>query len=214
MESNAPAHFDFGNDADEAANQVTVPVVADRGRLRVAALDDAAGTHRFGGPLALDIPPKNGRMPPPLHRVLTLDARDPLLELSAEATVLPLIYGFRINACEMSYRVQPDGGIAELAVDGSLHNVATWPYAGYPTEFPPLPVRLLDAGVATPEQVYNLTWQSVISLDPAAGIVVIVPPCERYGVSLWGEMGDAEDVQVIFEIEPDSLRVRAYNQCG
>lgn len=51
-------------------------------------------------------------------------------------------------------------------------------------------------------------------IDPAKGVVVIVPPSDDYGVSLWGDAGDAERVQVIFEIDPADGTVSASNQCS
>lgn len=52
-----------------------------------------------------------------------------------------------------------------------------------------------------------------VDATPAEGVITIVPPSPRYGVSLWGQ-GDDSLVQVVFEIEPESGIVAVYNQCG
>jgi hypothetical protein len=44
--------------------------------------------------------------------------------------------------------------------------------------------------------------------------VVIVPPIFVGGVSMWGPIGDAEGVQVIFECDFEATTVRASNQCS
>ena len=44
-------------------------------------------------------------------------------------------------------------------------------------------------------------------------LVVVVPPISDLGMSLWGDDGDAEGVQIIFRCDVQSWRVRVYNEC-
>ena len=42
---------------------------------------------------------------------------------------------------------------------------------------------------------------------------VVVPPNDAYGVSLWGNSGDANQVQSIFRVNLKTLVVEAWNEC-
>jgi hypothetical protein len=205
--------FDFDDDDAHPAEQLDGPVVAVRARIGRADFSVRDGPHRFGGPLALDVRGVPGK-PPLLHRVLTLSARDPRLGFSIDGvTDLPLVYGFVFDGCRLTYRVTGDAGI-EMVGMSPRSPMAGWPYPKYPAAFPEKRFGLRDDGAIEPDQVHQLTWQNVAGIDPADGVVVIVPPSERYGVSLWGEDGDASLVQVIFEVDPAARTVSAYNQCG
>jgi len=58
----------------------------------------------------------------------------------------------------------------------------------------------------------ELTWQGLDD-EAADQLVVVVRPCECFGVSLWGESGDVEEVEVIFRVQPKTARVFVSNQC-
>ena len=75
-----------------------------------------------------------------------------------------------------------------------------------------MPVALSRPEQLTLEQVSELTWQGIDDATERAAVVV-VPPSDAYGVSLWGE-GDAEEVQVVFRIETATGIVSVSNQCG
>jgi hypothetical protein len=204
--------FDFDDEDTMPAEQMKGPVLAVRAQVRLADFGAKTGAHRFGGPLALDVR-GNGGKSPTLHRVLTLSMSDPLLGFSINGvSELPLAYGFVHDGCRLKYRVISDGQI-ELLEAPSAKPSADWPYAKYPSAFPEKRFELRDEGEIEPDQVNELTWQGVEEVDPAEGVVAIVPPSTTYGVSLWGD-GDDELVQVVFEIDPKAGTVTAYNQCG
>ena len=203
--------FDFDDD-QMPVEQVKGPVLAVRAHVRVADFGSKAGLHRFGGPLELDVRATGGQSPA-LHRVLTLSLNDPLLGFQIDGvTEIPLVYRFVYDGCELKYHVAGDRHIEVLAMSPRSPS-ADWPYSSYPSAFPEKRFGLRDDGEIEPEQVHELTWQGVVGIDPAEGVVAIVPPSEEYGVSLWGD-GDDELVQVIFEIDPRARTVAAYNQCG
>ena len=204
--------FDFDDDDTMPVEQLKGPVLAVRARVRLADFRANSGAHRFGGPLAMQI---GGAVaePPILNRVLTLSLSDPLVGLSiADLAELPLVYGFTYSGCRLKYRVASDSRIELLEMSPGAPS-ADWPYTAYPTTFPEKRFGLRDDGTIEPEQVHELTWQGVRSIDPAEGVVAIVPPSKKYGVSLWGD-GDDELVQVVFEIDPKARTVAVYNQCG
>lgn len=125
---------------------------------------------------------------------------------------MPLVYGFVYDGCGLTYRLVGDIEIEVLEMS-PRSSTPDWPYPKYPAAFPEKRFGLRDEGEIDPTQVHELTWQNIEVIDPAEGVVVIVPPSKRYGVSLWGD-GDEELVQVIFEVDPATRTVNAYNQCG
>ena len=204
--------FDFDDEDMMPVEQLKGPVLAVRAQVRLADFGSKAGVHRFGEPLALDVRGTGGKAPT-LHRVLTLTLSDTLLWFSIQGVAeLPLVYGFMHDGCRLKYRVISDGQIEMLEMPPAAPS-PDWPYAKYPAEFPEKRFGLRDDGEIEPEQVNELTWQGVEVVDPAEGVVAIVPPSKKYGVSLWGD-GDDELVQVVFEIDPKAGTVAAYNQCG
>ncbi len=204
--------FDFDDEDTMPVEQLKGPVVAVRAQVRLADFGTKAGLHRFGGPLALDVRGTGGKGLT-LHRLLTLALSDPLMGFTMNGvTQLPLVYGFVHDGCRLKYRVISDGQI-EMLEAPKASPPADWPYARYPAEFPEKRFGLRDDGEIEPDQVNELTWQGVEEIDPAEGVVAIVPPSKQYGMSLWGD-GDDELVQVVFEIDPKSGTVAAYNQCG
>lgn len=205
--------FDFDDPGTLPVEQLTVPVLSVQARLRSADFAQARGLHRFGGPLGLEVRGAARGKPPVLHRVLTLSLSDPLLGFDMHGlNELPLVYGFVYDGCRMTYRVGSDRQIELLGMTPTSP-AADWPYAGYPSAFPEKRFGLRDEGAIEPERVHELTWQGVEGIDPADGVVAIVPPSDAYGVSLWGA-GDEELVQVVFEIDQHARTVTAYNQCG
>ena len=204
--------FDFDDDDRMPVEQMTGPVLIVRARVRLADLAARAGPHRFGGALALDVRGAGGTRPA-LHRVLTLSLDDPLLEFSIRGVAaLPLVYGFVYDGCRLKYRVTSDRQIEMLQMSPTSPS-ADWPYAKYPAAFPETRFALRDDGEIEPDQIDALTWQGVSEIEPAKGVIAIVPPSQAYGVSLWGE-GNEELVQVVFEIDPKAGTVTASNQCG
>ena len=205
--------FSFDDEDTLPAEQLEGPVVSVRARIGLADFKVTSGPHRFGGPLALDVGGVAGGAPL-VHRVLTLSLDDPLLGPPAPGLrELPLVYGFVYDGCRLKYRVTGDRRIEVMEMTPRTP-AADWPYPGFPVSLPPRRFALRDEGPVEPEQVHQLTWQDVQGIDPAEGWVAIVPPSRSYGVSLWGKSGDAEMVQVIFEYDPATRVVSAYNQCS
>lgn len=167
--------------------------------------------HTFGGPLNLSVHlvPTSER---PLHRVLTLDLSDSRLGVRIpNVTLLPLLYGFVYEGCVLEYQVISDEEIRviDLWPETSLEE---WPYEDYPDHFPVRPVQIGQPRSISREKVPELTCQGLPS-EAADQLVVVVYPSQTFGISLWGRWGDAEMVEVIFRVEPDTGRVFVRNQC-
>jgi hypothetical protein len=200
--------IDFDDEERLPPEQFDLPLVCVRGEIAVADFSASGGLHRFGGPLGLDV-----RKGGPLQRVLTLSLKDPMLaDVMPKVAELPLVYGFTFNGCRVEYRVVDDGRIEVVQMTPGKPS-RDWPYARYPAAFPQRRFGLRSEGRVEPDRVSELAWQGVEHADAGAILVAIVPPNEIYGVSLWGEDGDAEGVQVVFEVDPATGTVTAYNQC-
>jgi hypothetical protein len=167
--------------------------------------------HTFGGPLGLSVRgiPKNQW---PLHRLVTLDLHDNRLNISfPNAASLPLLYGFAYDGCLLDYQVVSDAEARIVELTPRLPS-REWPYKDYPDHFAARPVALGERKRISRKMVTRLTWQGLDD-EAADQLVVVVRPSDSFGVSLWGESGDAEEVEVIFCIAPETGRVSASNQC-
>jgi hypothetical protein len=167
--------------------------------------------HTFGGPLDLSVRgfPTNRR---PLHRLLTLDLRDSRLNISLPgATMLHLLYGFAYDCCLLDYQVVSDSEVRVIEMT-PRRPTRNWPYEDYPEHYAVRPVALRDRKPISDKNMTRLTWQG-LDAEAAEQLVIVVRPSNSFGVSLWGESGDAEEVEVIFRVSPETGRVSASNQC-
>ncbi len=167
--------------------------------------------HTFGGPLDLMVQgfPRNRRA---LHRLLTLDLHDPRLSIPrSNASLLPLLYGFAYDGCLLDYQVVSDAEVRVIELTPGIPS-KDWPYKNYPDHFGAKPMALGRRRRISRKGVTELTWQGLDD-EAADQLVVVVRPSEHFGVSLWGESGDAEEVEVIFCIQPETGRVAVSNQC-
>ncbi len=194
--------------------ELTCPILYYQGRLFEFHVDRSApeSLHSFGGACKLPI---HG-MPdgqPDLHQLLVVDLGDPLVGIK-ESRIghLPLVYGFRYDECRLKYAVSANGEISiqDLSPDASEPD---WPYEDYPGQLPKHRLRLTGPVKISPDDLEDIIWQSA-DLDYEESVIIVVPPSEDYGISLWGELGDAEEVSVVFEVDPGHGIVSAFNQCG
>lgn len=187
------------------------------GLLAAPAAADLEYCHRFGGPPELRFDGWPAEAPRP-HQVIRLDLNDPALPLRGFGLggLLPLAYPFRIDGCRMKFAVTGSSRAPLLELDGD-RTVTDWPYDNYPPIFPTAPLRC-----GTPQPIdwdaidasddgYPMTWQDT---RPAPGeALIIIPPNDAYGVSLWGE-GDLEQVQLLFRIDLRAKTIEAWTECS
>lgn len=187
-------------------------VIAWRGKRWEGRVGHADGhAHAFGGPLDLSIrgASRNARH---LHRVLSLDLSDARFALQVpNVDMLPLVYGFTFDGCSLEYKVASDRQLTVLDLSPGSPSPG-WPYANYPKGFPRLPLQFIKPKGIRREQVTELTCQGLPD-EAADQLVVVVYPSKQFGVSLWGEEGDLELVEVIFLVDPETGRVSVTNQC-
>jgi hypothetical protein len=196
---------------DEVDNNYPILVVRNGTLWQVSVGQSHAFQHYLGGSLDLCVRggPKNER---PLHRVVTLDLTDSRLDVHIPAVNrLPLLYGFVFDACTLKYEILSDHEvrILEMAPRTSSDD---WPYENYPEQFGVKPLAFGPSRKMSRKKVRELTCQGLDANAPDQ-LVVVVTPKEDFGVSLWGPEGDAEMVELIFQVDPASGVVSVSNQC-
>lgn len=165
---------------------------------------------RFGGPCDVRFS-GIAHGPRPLHHILTLGP-DELPEIqTAGLTSLSLFYGLCFDGCSMTYHVKDATHYDLLKLDPKKSS-DDWPYPGYPDRLPPVPLRLARRSPFSPARFSQLLVQRDEIL--ANELVVVVPPIPDLGMSLWGEDGDDEGVQIVFRCDLKTRKVRVYNECA
>lgn len=166
----------------------------------------------YGGPLTQTV---SGRPfgPARLHHVASLSAASlPFLGAPPRYVFnLPLVYGFRFDGCELTYRFAPNElEVLRISPDKSSED---WPYLDYPPLLPYIPVEA--------EPPVTQTWAAFASQfgifsdagEQPAELVAVVPPAFLIGQSLWGRDGDLEGVFIVFECDIARGLVRSFNVC-
>lgn len=185
---------------------------AEKERLgRTVALVPSArhGGSVFGGPLELGLVEREPR--PLLHQVVAL-GHDALaaLALPGQVGCIPLVFGLSHSGCELEYRYDEDE--LELITLEPAEPSADWPYANYPRLLPYVP---LEVGSLERESWASFAQRAPCPPSaPSEDLVALLPPPAGLGCSLWGRMGDAEGVTLVFACAWRERRVRAYTLCG
>jgi hypothetical protein len=199
------------------ADKICMPTLIFPDRLvRASFAGSGLNRHRLGGPLELEIKKWPRRYPPP-HRVLTLDTMDPALDLDIQrASPIPLIYGFQLSGCRMKYKLTRSDDIEIQECQGQL--AKNWPYADYPPMLPTVPLFFKSSEPIDWKKLeQDEDWSGLTNQDSRPKkdeILIVVPPNDVYGVSLWGWSGDRNGVQVVFRVNLNTLAVEAWNECA
>jgi hypothetical protein len=179
-------------------------------------------TSYFGGPLEQKMygPFRNSSK---LHQIAVIGSSDRPDKAVRYKRDLPLLYGLRFSGCDVAYQsinrqvdvpgrdspvIQAGIVITELWPDDPTDG---WPYPNFPRSLPYLQIK----------EVYRepSTWsefgESIFDgrNDPPAPLVFAMTPPSSVGVSIWGRDGDMEGVVIVWEIDPETDSVRAYNRC-
>ena len=125
---------------------------------------------------------------------------------------IPLLYAYQHEGCVMKYRVDGERVIVEHMDEIEPSN--DWPYENFPRFFPEVSLAIVHQHAMSFDDFCELAVQGYFEEGDETWAHVIVPPSEAYGVSLWGEDGDAEGVQTLFSVDPEHKRVVTSNQCG
>jgi len=190
-------------------DEVHFPVAYYNGTAFFFAPTDRHSPTYFGGPSDITFTGvRHG--PEPLHHILTLAGAVIPALVDYHVFSLPLFYGLRYDACSLTYRM-PERSVCEITKLQPRRSSADWPYRDYPRLLPYIPLRLSRRTRCTAKRFAKLSYQG-LEIKPTT-MVVVVPPVFIGGVSMWGPMGDAEGVQIVFECDFENKTVRASNQC-
>jgi hypothetical protein len=166
----------------------------------------------FGGPGEITLRgPRHG--PAPLHFIGRISkVHLPILARPKSYFDLPLVYGMRYSGCRLGYRLARTSD-AKLTVTGLVprRSSSDWPYEQYPSLLPYVPLKLGRRRRMTYE-AFARRYPNMADAQPA-DLVVVVPPPFGIGVSLWGPIGDAEGVTLVFECDVSRRAITAYNIC-
>ena len=201
--------IDFNlEDATDGYGGLVQPIVYWRGRLSVFVRPtEGEFPHRFGGNLPDGAAIPNGAI---LHALLCIDTAKCAALAGLPVSSLPLIYPFRHDGGRIVYHWSDNHLTVEEVSPNKPHD--EWPYAGFPAILPPTTMGSSAAYDVDREEVEELLWQGFPDVSDEH-VIIVIPPRDDYGVSLWGEMGDAEMVQCVFAFDPATGRVTAENQC-
>lgn len=196
-------------DVTDEHDDLAHPIVYWRGRLSVFVRpDEGEYAHRFGGEL-----PGGTKVPEQatLHALLDIDTTQCAALEGLSQSKLPLIFPFRHDGGRLVYHLKDNTvEFDELSPDEPDED---WPYEEFPDILPLSTMGSSAAFEVDREDVEELLWQGFHDV-PDDKVVIVIPPREDYGVSLWGEMGDAEMVQCVFVFDPVTGKVTVENQCS
>ena len=177
---------------------------------RTTLLDRCEGrsASAFGGPL--ELPVSGMDLPRALHHIAWLSHNQLKFQGPSRYWDLPLIHPMRYSGGSLSYAFSREG-IQLLKLDPPEAS-DSWPYAGFPELLPfhPVEVRseITEEWSAFAERAPNLPAQQ------PAEVVVLIPPPQGLGFTLWGRLGDAEGVTIVFECDLSAKKVFTYNVCS
>jgi hypothetical protein len=190
-----------------------LPIVVARSKaFHVFVGESGPFDHRFGG-AGLSFGGSDGGQPLRLQPLFNFDCADDRLGYSGPASRLALYYGFEHSACEIEYCLEAGDQLRLVTMNPEVPE-ADLPYPNYPLDFPISPVRLepVEFGdikeIVTAYAFFAFLHFNSGTFDPDRFTYVVVPPRKEYGVSLWGEDGDAALVTVGFSIDPEAGMIK------
>lgn len=122
---------------------------------------------------------------------------------------LPLLYGLLFSGCDVEYEVTAAGvHVERLWPDAPDQG---WPYVDFPPILPYWHIAI--SGEAKCDWAeFSEDLLRVYEQQPSPLVMMMRPPV-GVGVSLWGRSGDMEGVQIIWEVDIETNRVKTYNCC-
>jgi hypothetical protein len=161
----------------------------------------------FGGPMEVAFSGiEHG--PKPLHMIARLAPNDFAPSGEHQLFHVPLIYGMCYDGCTLEYRIDDVGDI-ELRRLQPTQSSEDWPYLHFPPLLPYVPLRLGNTRPSTYAEFAG-AFPNMPEQQPSE-LVVAVPPPATLGISLWGKIGDADNVTLLFECDLEDRIVAASN---
>jgi hypothetical protein len=163
----------------------------------------------FGGPL--ELPVEGLPLPRSLHHIAWLSLNQ--IKCSAPPRhiwSLPLVHPMRYSGGTLTYTFSRQGiQVLELSPAEASDS---WPYAGFPELLPFYPVEV-SAEISEDWATFAERAPNLPRLQPAE-LVVLLPPPQGLGFTLWGRAGDDEGVTIVFECNLADQKVLTYNVCS
>lgn len=163
----------------------------------------------FGGPGCDSViaAPRFG--PRPLHHILTLNHAEFGIKTLRFGFKVSFYYGICFEGCELEWQRTALFAL-KITKMQPRKSGKEQPYFGYPDVLPWFPLEIINhSEAATPDiedAIYNTGWEA----DPSK-VYVIAHSHPELGIALFTP---GMDVDIVFEYEPESGKVRAANQCG
>ncbi len=149
-----------------------------------------------------------------IHHLMTLDLSSLDIDSNqSKSSKIPFLYGFIYDSCQMKYQIA-DREISKITHYQPIQKYADFPYSGYPSTFPVSQITLSNITHLTKELMEDIFLESKKMPELTNKFLAVVPPNPKYGVSLWGEEGDAEHVQVVFLVDLINNTITVENQCS
>jgi hypothetical protein len=180
-----------------------------KGRAITFSRDTKTRASFFGGPSELKV---SGMPhgPASLHHLATIDCRDFGMPLQKFGASIPFLHGMNFEACGLEYR--PEYGRIEVTQIEPPVSEDGWPYFNYPKLLPYFPLRV-EESIEMPLEVFSSAVMQGVRESSSETLIVVIPPNPMLGVSLWGNSGDMNEVQVIFTYDVDTGIMRSYDAC-
>jgi hypothetical protein len=179
------------------------------GRTHAFSRAEEHGFSNFGGPL--ELPVSGLSLPRPLHQIAWLNHNE--LECLAPPRYiwdLPLLHPMRYSGASLQYEFSREGITVQQLEPSEASD--SWPYLGFPDLLPYYPLTL-DSAVQEDWESFTRHAPNLPTEQPTE-LVILVPPPQGLGFTLWGRGGDAEGVTIVFECNLASKQINTYNVCS
>lgn len=149
--------------------------------------------------------------PAPLQQVVQLSQKD-LAWSDADGLPLPelpMLFGFSYDGSYVEYTI---GNDRTLTVE-RMHpteSLPSWPYENFPTSFPAIPMTLIERRPMSYKD-FSDGWWNTPKTPP--DILIMVPPPQRLGFSIWDAETINAGVVIVFECHLRERRICAYSIC-
>lgn len=184
-------------------------IVHHGGQTVLLARVDEHSFSSFGGPL--ELPVSGMPLPRALHHIAWLN-HNQLKFLAPPRYIwdLPLVHPMRYSGGTLSYKFSREG-IEVLELDRAEPS-ESWPYVGFPELLPYHPIEV--SSIVSEEWAVFAERAPNLPEEQPSEVVVLVPPPQGLGFTLWGRGGDAEGVTIVFECDLSAKKVVTYNVCS
>ncbi len=193
------------------------PYLHYRGRLTTFARSEVTAKSYFGGPGQLAI--RSAKQDPiTLHHLATISTSDMGINDSRYGYSIPFYYGMCYEDCDLSYKLPPytievaSSPWIDITLINPKKSSKDWPYTDYPKLLPYIPLKIKDT-IEMPIEIFSENVMQGIETLSDDELVFVIPPNSQMGVSLWGPMGDSENVQIVFIYNLKTGSMRTYNAC-